>query len=137
MVSTQEIINEIKDNFFIKVKKGKTLIYGYVLDKKNASNNNFVSINCQSFVSLQPYIYENSNNNISVYCCECFFLGKIGFIIKAKVKNCSLNDFYVPIPNNMIYKNLNKKFQNTYKCMKKKYGNSKNYIIKFFQLMEV
>ena len=135
MVVSQEIIQIVKKNFFVKKKSGETLVYGYVLDKKNKKNI-FTSINCQSFISLQPVIYDNATNSISVYCCEFFFLGKIKFTIKGKFRNCLLSEFYIPIPNNIIYKNLNKRFQNTYKGMKKKYKNKKDYVIKLLQLVE-
>ena len=133
----KEIVDVLKESFCLKIKKGKTFVYGYVFDKTNKNNNNFFSINCQTLTSLQPSIYDNSTNNVSVYCCECFFLGKIEFIIKGKIKNSSLKEFFIPIPNKIIYKSLNKKFHNTYKCMKKKYSDRKKYIIKLFQLVEI
>lgn len=132
-----QIIKNIKDSFFIKMKKGKTFIYGYVFDKINKNKNVFFNISCQNLISLQPSIYDNSLNNVSVYGCEYFFLGKIDYVIKAKINNSFQKDFYLPIPNKIVYKILNKKFQNTYKCMRNKYSNSKNYTFKFFQLAEI
>lgn len=133
----KEITDIVKESFFIKVKKGKTFVYCYAYDKTNKSKNDFFSINCQTLTSLQPAIYDNLTNNVSVYCCECIFLGKIEFVIKAKIKNSSLKEFFVPIPNKIIYKSLNKKFHNTYNCMKKKYADKKKYSIKLFQLVEI
>lgn len=132
-----KIIRSIRDSFFVRAKKGKTFIYGYVFDKVNKNNNTFFNINCQNLISLQPSIYDNTLNNVSVYGCEYFFLGKVDCVIKVNIKNSLQKDLYLPIPNKMIYKILNKKFQNTYKCMKNKYSNTKNYTFKFFQLAEI
>ena len=133
----EEIVCNIKDSFSVKAKKGKTFIYGYVYDKANKSNNIFHNIHCLNMISLQPTIYDNSSNSVSVYGCEYFFLGKIDFVFKIKIKQSYFKESFLPIPNKLIYKSLNKKFQNTYKCMKNKYSNSKNYTIKFFQLVEI
>jgi hypothetical protein len=133
----KEIIDTVKKSFALKVQKGKTFIYCYAFDKTNKNKNNFFSINCQTLTSLQPSIYDNLTNSVSVYCCECIFLGKIEFVIKGKIKDSSLKEFLIPIPNKIVYKNLNKKFYNTYNCMKKKYSDRKKYTIKLFQLVEI
>lgn len=133
----EEVVSLVKDSFEAKVKRGKTLIYAYVFDKIVKKNNSFSIINCQNFMSLQASVYDNGSNTISLYCCECFCLGRINFVVKGKLKNSNLKEFYIPIPNKIVLSNLNEYFYDTYKCMKNKYFDTKKYSIKFFQMVEI
>lgn len=133
----KSIKSKLQEQVNFNICKGKTYIYACVKNIKFPSQNEFIQVDCKNLHPITSHIYNINTNTISVYCVSLELIGSVDFVLRFKLNNSAMPYINLPVPNNLIYSNLNLEAKNKYNVLKNKYKGKGLYKINFLQLIKL